>query len=187
MKPIGEMTEEELAAYVEEHLRQRGIRAVLSGGSCVTIYARGDYVSGDLDLVLETYVRPKAVADALAELGLQRAGRVYKHPEAALVIDVLMPPPAVGGEPVGEIVEMAVSTGILRLLSPTDCTKDRLAAYYYHGDRQCLEQARLVVARQDVDLAEVEAWSVREGQAEAFAAIREFLLAAEHARKGRHC
>jgi hypothetical protein len=185
MKPIGEMTEEELAAYVEEHLRQRGIRAVLSGGSCVTIYAGRAYVSGDLDLVLETYVRPKVVSEALAELGLRRSGRVYKHPEASMLVDILMPPPAVGGEPVREIVERSVSTGTLRLLSPTDCIKDRLAAYYYHGDRQCMEQARLVVSSQDADLVEVEAWSFREGQAEAFAAIRETLLAAERTRKGR--
>jgi hypothetical protein len=185
MKPIGEMTEEELAAFVEEHLRQRGIRTVLSGGSCVTIYAARAYVSGDLDLVLETYAKPKAVSVALAELGFRQEGRVYRHTDAALVMDILPPPLAVGNEPVREIVEMPVSTGILRIISPTDCVKDRLAAYYYHHDRQCLEQARLVVASNNVDLIEIEAWSAREGRAAVLASVRERLLAAKKGTEGR--
>lgn len=45
MKPLGEMTAGELAAYVATHLGARGITVVLSGGACVTIYSEGRYVS----------------------------------------------------------------------------------------------------------------------------------------------
>ncbi len=51
---------------------------------------------------------------------------------------------------------------ILRLLSPTDCVKDRLAAYFHWNDRPSLEQAILVCFAQDVDLREVRRWSLRE-------------------------
>ena len=51
MKPIKEMTNAELAAFVESHLRERGIEVVLSGGACVSIYSNGKYVSSDLDLI----------------------------------------------------------------------------------------------------------------------------------------
>lgn len=36
MKPISQMTQLELAAYVHDHLRQQGIDVVLSGGSVVS-------------------------------------------------------------------------------------------------------------------------------------------------------
>jgi len=72
---------------------------------------------------------------------------------------------------------------VLRLLSPTDCVKDRLAAYYYHHDRQCLEQACLVVKYSDVDLAEVERWSVHEGEKVKFSEIRDRLRTAAKKRR----
>jgi hypothetical protein len=43
MKPVNEMSLGELAAYVSSHLRNNGIRAVLSGGACVSIYSENRY------------------------------------------------------------------------------------------------------------------------------------------------
>ena len=183
MKAIGDMTEAELAAFVQQHLAAQGIRVVLSGGTCVTIYARGAYVSGDLDLVLETYARPQLVAAALAELGFEPHGRVFKHRDSALWVDIRSAPLAVGSEPVREVRELPVSTGTLRIISPTDCVKDRLAAYYYHNDRQCMEQALLVAKSSDVDLAEVERWSTHEGQETRFAELKERLRSAASGRR----
>lgn len=51
MKPIAEMSMGELAAYVCEQLKEAGITTVLSGGSCVSLYSEGRYVSADLDLI----------------------------------------------------------------------------------------------------------------------------------------
>jgi len=44
MKSIKEMTNAELAAFVESHLRKKGIDVVLSGGACVSIYSSNRYV-----------------------------------------------------------------------------------------------------------------------------------------------
>ena len=177
MKVIGDMTEAELAAFVSQHLRERGVEVVLSGGTCVTIYAYHKYVSGDLDLVVETGFRRPAYEPALAEIGFERTGRAFKHKDSDLLVDIRPPPLSVGQEPVGRVDGMSLATGTLRLLSSTDCVKDRLAGYYYHHDHQCLEQARLVVQHNaGVDLAEVARWSEAEGEALSFAAIREKLL-----------
>lgn len=54
--------------------------------------------------------------------------------------------------------------GTLRLLTPTDCVKDRLANYYYFGDKQYLEQAQLVVKAQPINLASLEQWHQNERQ-----------------------
>lgn len=81
---------------------------------------------------------------------------------------------AVGNEPVRSITERVTATGVLRLLSPSDCVKDRLAAYFHWNDRQALQQAVLVASMQRVDLEEVRRWSTAEGAGGKF---EEFLLA----------
>ena len=84
-------------------------------------------------------------------------------------------PLAVGREPVKETVMLQFSTGVLRIISPTDCVKDRLAAYYHWGDRQSLEQAIMVVRDNIVDLKEVERWSEGEGNLAQFQEIKDRL------------
>jgi hypothetical protein len=54
------------------------------------------------------------------------------------------------------------------LLSPTDCVKDRLAAFFHWNDRQSLEQAVLVGKAQKIDMDDVGGWSKSEGNEEKF-------------------
>ena len=42
----------ELAALVCSTFQKHGITTILTGGSCVTLYSEGKYVSKDIDLVL---------------------------------------------------------------------------------------------------------------------------------------
>ncbi len=56
----------------------------------------------------------------------------------------------------------------MKLLSPTDCVKDRLAAFYHWNDRQALEQAVLVCKDVEVELKEVERWSGNEGMSDKY-------------------
>lgn len=49
-------------------------------------------------------------------------------------------------------------------LSPTDCVKDRLAAFFHGNDLECFGQALLVANAAEVDLAEIERWAMKEGQ-----------------------
>jgi len=61
------------------------------------------------------------------------------------------------------------------LLSPTDCVKDRLAAYYHWNDEQSLDQALMVYKENQVDLGEVERWSLNEGMEVKFKVFKESL------------
>ena len=85
-------------------------------------------------------------------------------------------PLTVGAEPVKRVDELRLSTGILRVISPTDSVKDRLAAFYHWGDQQALEQARLVVENNEVDIEEVRRWSDAEGKLIEFNRIRATIL-----------
>ena len=164
MKPIQEMTQAELGAYVQTHLRKKGLDVVLSGGAAVTIYSANKYVSHDLDMVRGYSASRRAITAAMDEIGFeQKQARYFKHPASEHFVEFPPGPLTVGEEPVRQIDEIGFSTGRLRIISPTDCAKDRLASYYHFGDRRGLDQAIMVAKNNDVDMAEIARWSQSEG------------------------
>jgi hypothetical protein len=151
-----------LAILISDHLRNSGIDVVLSGGACVSIYTHNKYISYDLDFVLASAADLKKASIILIGLGFYEEDRYFKHKDTKYFIDFVSPPLSVGGEPVRRVVEIKKGNRVLRLLSVTDCVKDRLAAFYHWDDRQSLEQAILVCHDNAVDLKEVKRWSRNE-------------------------
>ena len=172
MKPVGGMTIGELAAFVCTHLKNNGINVVLSGGACVSLFTENEYQSFDLDFIENVVTSRKKIREVLQKIGFIEEHRYYKHPDTHYFLKFPPGPLSIGDEPVREIIEKEFSTGVLKLLSPTDCVKDRLAAYYYWNDRQSLQQAILVAQTCDIDLDEIERWSIKEGKSREFADIR---------------
>jgi hypothetical protein len=172
MKSIKNMTTAELAAFIESHLLKKGIYVVLSGDACVSIYSSNKYVSMDLDLVNVRFAKRQDLGSAIQEIGFREEGRHFRHPDTELLIEFPPGPLAVGEEPVKKVDEHKLRTGMLRIISPTDCVKDRLAGYYHWNDLQCLEQACLVADATEIDLKEIERWSKIEGKLGEFKRIR---------------
>ena len=175
MIPFSEMTQGELGAYVQSHLRNKGITVVLSGGAAVSIYSNDRYVSQDLDFINVYAVNRKLIRTAMEEIGFQEEGRYFKRSDTDFLIEFPAGPLAIGDEMIKNIVEKEFSTGILQIISPTDCVKDRLAAYYHWGDRQCLAQAEMVSQECPIDLDEIKRWSAREDKRAEFEKIRDRL------------
>ena len=172
MKPVSEMSTGEFGAFVASHLKKSGIEVVLTGGSCVTIYSNNRYVSYDLDFIGDKGADSKKIRAALHIIGFSEKDRYFIHPQSKYFVEFPAGPLAVGDEPVKEIVELEFATGRLRILSPTDCVKDRLSAYYHWQDQQCLEQAVMVAREHPIDVKEIERWSTHEGMLEEFNKIR---------------
>ncbi|OGD20735.1 MAG: hypothetical protein A2Y70_07925, partial [Candidatus Aminicenantes bacterium RBG_13_64_14] len=120
-------------------------------------------------------VRRKMIRPVLEALGFQEDGRHYRHPDTPYIVEFLSPPLSVGGEPVRKIHEIRRGKMILRLLSPTDCVKDRLAAFYHWNDRPSLDQALMVCKDAEVDIREVRRWSMNEGMKDKFKFFEEAL------------
>jgi len=173
MKAIAQMGLGELVAYVCSHLDRRGIRMVLSGGGCVAIYASDKYTSLDLVFIDRLQTTRRQLKRVLAEIGFAEKGRYFVHPDTDFFLEFPSGPLSVGNEPVATVAELSFETGILRLLSPTDCVKDRLAAFYHWDDRQCLQQAVWVALERQVDWAEIERWSRQEGAGGKFGRFRQ--------------
>lgn len=164
MKQVKKMTQIELAAYVQSHLREVGIDVVLSGGATVSHYSGGRYVSKDLDLINVQFAKRSRIKAAMEEIGFREKGRYFENHDTEYFVEFPNGPLSVGKEPVKEINEIEFTTGILRVISPTDCVKDRLCAYYFWGDQQGLAQAVLVAQNQTVDMGEIGRWSKVEGK-----------------------
>lgn len=168
MKPISEMTQIEIAAYVQTSLHEKGIEVVLSGGAATAYYSNNQYVSYDLDLVNKFSAPRKRIEKSMNEIGFYEQERYFKHPDSKFFVEFPPGPLTVGLEPVAVIESIPIATGTLRILSATDCVKDRLAAFYHWGDRQCLHQAILVSQEIAVNLTEIERWSIKEGKENEF-------------------
>lgn len=172
MKPVAQMSRLELAAFISAEFRRRKIDVVLSGGSCVSIYSAEKYVSRDLDFVNAGFADRAAIRETMEFLGFREENRYFRHPETEMLVEFPPGPLGVGEEPVKLVVDIKTDTGDLRLISASDCIKDRLAWFFHPNDRECLEQAVLVAAANDVDMAEIERWSTAEGMKAAFEGIR---------------
>ena len=159
-------TIEELAALVSTTLEEAGISAVLSGGAVVSIYTNNEYESSDLDFI--SPASTGRIAKAIASLGFKREGRMFFHPRTPLFVEVPAGPLAIGDELIRatEVGEKRTAAGTIRLLTPTQCVMDRLAAYFHWNDLQSLDQAVMVASSQKISIAKLDAWAKREGASE---------------------
>ncbi len=151
-------------------LDRAGITAVLTGGSAATFYAPDAYQSSDIDFVITFTAAAGQGEPALRGLGYQRRGDFYVHPAAAFPLEFPPGPLMIGDDLVKAWQTETRRKERLHVLSPTDCCRDRLAAFLYWNDFSGLEQA-LSVCRarwKGIDLAAVRAWCARERQDEKF-------------------
>jgi len=165
----------EFAILISDYLSKNGIDTVLSGGACVSIYTKNKYISYDLDFVLLSSEDKKKVRQVLAVIGFYEEKRYFKHKDSEYFLDFVSPPLSVGSEPVKKTAEIKKGGRTLKLLSVTDCMKDRLAAYYHWGDRQALEQAILVCRDNTVGFKELERWSKNEGMSDKYRMFKDYL------------
>ncbi len=140
----------------------------MSGGSCVQIYSEGKYTSDDIDLIDRFNGGHTRIKQVMFDMGFKEHNRYFVHEDTEYFIEFPRGPLGVGDAPVHDIATLEEETGILKLLTPTDCIKDRLAAYYHWDDPQSLEQAVWVAQQNPFDMDAVKTWSEQEGMMEKF-------------------
>lgn len=157
------ITLEKLAAIVSEKLKEHGIDSILVGGGCVSIYSRNRYESYDLDYV--THEDMKTVEQALIKLDFIKNGKYFSHSNCDYFIEFVSPPVSIGDEAIHKFEYHKTSLGTIKMLTPTDSVKDRLAGFYHWGDKQSLDQALMVYRAMPnkIDIDEIKRWSDREG------------------------
>lgn len=176
MKKIADMDLKELGGFICDAHIAKDIYVVLSGGSCVEIYSSGEYTSWDLDLINQYNEQFKKIKEVMSELGFREESRYFVHDETKYFIEFPSGPLAVGDSPVEEIAEIETEAGVLRLLTPTDCIKDRLAAYYHWGDEQSLHQAVWVAQQNKHNIESIKERSIKEGAEDKYLLFKKILI-----------
>jgi len=92
------MSAEELAGFVCDALKRAGITVTLTGGTCVTIWSGGQYVSNDLDFIEEGPVPRNKIREVLGKLGFNEKGRHFGHPDSKYIVEFPTGPLAIGYE-----------------------------------------------------------------------------------------
>ncbi|EKR98771.1 hypothetical protein [Leptospira mayottensis] len=134
------------------------------GGAVVSIYSRGAYRSGDIDLVEPLLSKASEIKSVMEELGFYKRSRHYVHPKYNhLFIEFLSAPVSIGDDYKIIPDEKEIEGKILKIFSPTDCIKDRLSSYIHFNARECLDQALLVARNQRFELRKVKEWCLKEG------------------------
>lgn len=157
---------EELAVLISTALENAGITAVLSGGAAVSIYSDNAYESADLDFV--TSEGKKSLQSVVKNLGFESTdgSRMFEHPNTDWYVEFPPGPLGFGDtyvEP-NKIPLLNTTYGQLRIITPTLSVIDRLAAFWYHFDRQTWDQAIEVAKRQTIDWDYVYQWAKSERQ-----------------------
>ncbi len=162
---------EGLAVVVSAELSKHNVDAVLVGGACVSIYSHNKYESADLDYI--SHAELKELERIMHGIGFyKKSGRHFEHSDCPLFVEFPPPPVAIGKEmPITKFNRMKTVV----LLTPTDCVKDRLAAYYHWNDPQSLEQALMVARAQKIDMNNIRKWSEKEGAVEKFTRFESLL------------
>lgn len=161
-------TEEDVWEFVAWHLAKNGIQTILVGGAVAAIYSEGAYKSGDLDIVLKTYVAGK-LPEIMESIGFKKSvGRHYIHPKCDKFVEFVNGPAGIGDDVKIVPDKREVDGQVLYLYSPTDCIRDRLASYIHFKARECLDQAALVARKFPFNQKKVRDWCKDEGAPEAF-------------------
>lgn len=151
--------EKELWEFVAVHLKNRGIDTILVGGAVVAIYSNGAYHSGDLDFVKGSMFVSK-LEESMNEIGFEKHSRHFVHPDCKhLFVEFPGGPPlGIGEDNTIVPVEVTVDGTVIKIFSPTDCVKDRLASYIHFKASEGLDQAVLVAKNQDVNFESIRKW-----------------------------
>lgn len=168
MALTGSSTLREVIQAVSATLRHHKITAVLTGGACASLHAKGDYLSQDLDYILQGPVTRARLDAAMAEVDFTRQGGRYTHPACTFFVEFPPGPLAIGDDDLVEPIEIRVGNVRVLTLSATDSCRDRLAAFYHWDDLQSLRVAAAIARRQPVNLRAIRRWSIKERQAAAF-------------------
>jgi hypothetical protein len=138
---LRELSLPQLAGYVSEHLKRRGISIVVVGGSAITAWAPEIYTSSDIDFVATGGDSRKHIADALREIGFESAGRIFVHAECDYTLDFVGTSVHIDQRALSNFGNVKTQFGTLTVLKPEDAIADRVAAWVHWSDSESLAVA----------------------------------------------
>ena len=142
---------------------------VVVGGSAVSFYTGGAYLSRDVDLV--AHAEPAALRERLEAVGFERRGSAWVHRELDVAVD--FPTPPLAGD-YSRVVRVHTEDGPVAVIGLEDLLVDRLNAAVRWNDSEAREWCVTMLAvHRDVDLEYLERRALEEDLGEALRAVRQ--------------
>ena len=95
----------------------------------------------------------------IEELEFKKDGRYYKHHECThLFLEFRSFPASIGEDYNIRPDEIEIEETVIKIFSPTDCVRDRLASFAFFNAYECLDQAVLVAKEHEINYKKVEDW-----------------------------
>ncbi len=149
----------QIAAKVSDYLEKTGYGPALTGRACAAIHVGALIKPKSLDFVLREY-QVNELADAMRAIGFTNTEMNTFESKRCPFSVVFSPPPiSVGDDIVDSLQILKTRDGMIRMLDPTDCVRQRLSMFYRWGDREAFDDAIQVATRHPVDLDLVKRWS----------------------------
>jgi hypothetical protein len=156
---FAKLTLRQIIRTVAEHLEGAGYDPVLTGSACAAIYAGSALRPTSIDFVVNEY-NASELGEVMRGVGFVRASMNHFESRKSPFDVIFLPPPlAVGDDVVRETVTVQARPGSIRLLSSTDCVRQRLSMFYRWGDRKAFDEAVMVAKQQSVDMDLIRRWS----------------------------
>ena len=135
-----------LAAAISAGFEERGVRAVLVGGTVVEFYTAGGYTTADIDMVLPP-LEKKEIETVMEELGLVRSGdyRHWSHPQIPFPVEFPPGPLQIGHLVVRDLNEIEIEGTKLKILKVEDILLDRMVMAKEWDDLQAQVQAEMLM------------------------------------------
>lgn len=135
-----------LAAAISGGFEERGIRAVLVGGTVVELYTAGGYTTADIDMVLPPLER-KEIETVMEALGFVRSRdyRHWSHPQIPFPVEFPPGPLQIGHLVVTDLNEIGIEGIKLKVLKVEDILLDRIIMAQEWDDLQARVQAEMLM------------------------------------------
>jgi hypothetical protein len=136
------------AAVISRLIAQVGDLPTVVGGSAVSFYTGGAYLSRDVDLV--TSLPGPQIWDVLERIGFRRQNGAWIHAETDVVVD--FPSPPLAGDP-SRVATVQTPLGPIRVIGAEDLLIDRLNAVVHWRDSEAREWCVTILAlHPDLDM-----------------------------------
>ena len=135
-----------VAAAISASFEEKGIYAVLVGGTVVEYYTAGGYTTGDVDMVLPPLGK-REIERGMQELGFERFEdyRHWLHPKIPVPVEFPPGPLQIGHLPVQEVNEIEIGKIRLKILKVEDILLDRLIMAQEWKDLQAQAQSEMLM------------------------------------------
>jgi predicted nucleotidyltransferase len=142
-----------VAAAISGSFEEKGIYAVLVGGTVVEYYTAGGYTTGDVDMVLPP-LEKREIERVMQELGFERFEdyRHWLHPKIPVPVEFPPGPLQIGHLPIQEVNEIDIGKIKLKILKVEDILLERLIMVQEWKDLQAQAQSEMLMDAHYVEM-----------------------------------